>query len=297
MSSDEFGRSSSAKVPSAPPSSLVPATPPSSSGRPPADYVAWGPVRDAITAIHNLETLLKSPRVGTKVLAEVLHEFLNGVTVLREAFAKAAHSAKGEPSLAARGALAEFTRARLDELERSMRQGMTTDFDARGRLGLEQVVIRVSVDLDAAAELLDLSERSEHVVETELSLEELARVSIRPARVGDREIALRLVKHEGDCVLRADPHVFKRLVAFAVARVHAQGALEPTIRVHGDEECACIEVGPMRPGEASIPVTRTRLVRRIDPTDAIVEAAAESAGIDVKASGAVITLSVPRLRG
>lgn len=248
--------------------------------RSPAEHVAWGAVRDALTSIHNLEVLLKSPRVGTKVLSEVLHEFLEGVAVLRAAFTKASQEAKTEATAHARKTLTELTTARLDELERTMQQAMTSDFDARGRLALEQVVTRVSVELDAAAELLDLSDRAEHTMETELSVAELAKVSLRGGAYGtDREIPVRVVRPSEDCVLRVDPHVFKRLVAFGIARVHASGAPEVSLRIRGGIDSVHIEIGQTAASERALASTPLRLVRRIGPTDAIVEAAAVTAPV------------------
>jgi hypothetical protein len=307
MPSGRNGRDSHPETPIPRPASGAPtsgARPPSSSARPPAENVAWGAVRDAITALHNFELLLKSPRVGTKLLGEVLHEFVAGIAVLRGAFTRAAQSAKDEGALAARKSLADFTCARLDELERTMQQAMAADFDTRGRLTVEQVVTRVSVDLDVAAELLDLSERAEHAMETELTLDELATVSLRGGAYGtDREIPVRLVARtpEGspdDCILRTDPHVFKRLVAFAIARVHAAGPAEVSLRALSGPVSASIEVGPTSPLEQSIVPTSLRLVRRIGPTDAIVEAAARTALVALSVSPGeipTIRLEVPRI--
>jgi hypothetical protein len=288
-------------LPSVPMSSGAPV----SSGRRATEHVAWGAVRDAITSIHNLEVLLKSPRIGTKVLAGVLSEFLEGISVLRGAFSKASKTAKTDVMAGARRELAELARVRLDELERTMQRAMTSDFDARGRLGLEQVVTRVSVDLDAAAELLDLSDRAEHPMETEVSLDELARVSLQRGAYGtDREVAVRLVLPKGDCVLRADPHVFKRLVGFSIARVHAAGAPSVSLRVRFGIDSARIELGPTTAAEEALPSTSLRLVRRLEATDAIVEAAASAAGIVMTAcpAGALdvpsapsISLDVPRV--
>jgi hypothetical protein len=309
MPSGRNGRDSQPRVSNAssaaPPSSGTPPSSgsraPGSSRRLPADQVAWGAVRDAITAIHNLEVLLKSPRVGTKVLADVLHEFLDGVGVLRAAFTSAAQEAKGEATLRARRGLAELTRTLLDELERAMQQAMTSDFDARGRLGLEQVVTRVSVDLDAAAELLDLSDRAEHAMEAELSLAELARVALRGGAYGtDREILVRFAgatQADRDCILRADPHVIKGLLAFAIARVHARGAAEVSLRLEAGADAARIEVGPTTSAERAVPSSRLRIVRLLEPTDAVVDAAATSAAIamtPLESGAATIVLELPR---
>ena len=97
---------------------------------------------------------------------------------------------------AAREILARGTAARLGELEVAMRAAATGGLDARERLALEQVVTRVSVDLDAAAELLELSERALHTVEVELSIAELADASVRNGasrRRTDRETRVRFV--------------------------------------------------------------------------------------------------------
>jgi hypothetical protein len=290
--------------------------PPNSSARPPSEHLTWGAVLDAITAIHNFELLLKSPRVATKLLAEVLPEFMDGVSALRGAFLKAGESGKDEAALVARRALAEFTGARLDDLERTIQQAMANDFDARVRLALEQVVTRVSADLDVAAELLDLSERAEHALGTELTLEELARVVLRGgARGAELEVRVRLVERleeheplkplkpteergsEDGCVLRVDPHVFKRLVGFVIARVHACGGDDVSVRIRCGAASALIEVGPTTEVERSLDPTTLRLVRAVAPTNAIVDAAARSAGIPMTAhpASATVLLEVARV--
>jgi hypothetical protein len=234
-------------------------------------------VRDAVTSVHNLEVLLKSPRVAPKVLEDVMPELFEGAAVLRRAFTAAAQSGSHADALEARRELAAFATARLDELERAMRQASSSELDARARLALEQVVTRVSVDLNACAELLDLSERAERAAPTELGLE------------------VRLVRDVGDCVLRADPHVFKRLVAFAVAQLHAVGVAKVTLRVLCESDMARIEIGPTTDAETVLVPSSMRIVRRVPPTDAIVAAAARSAAIELTQSGTTIALGVPRV--
>ncbi len=217
--------------------------------------------------------------------------------MLRRAFASASKNAKSEAMVRAREALAEATRIRLDDLERTMQQAVTSDFDARGRLALEQVVARVSVDLDAAVELLDLSDRAEHAMETELSLDELARVSLRGGAYGtDKEIPIRLALPTGDCVLCADPHVFKRLVSFCIARVHAAGVPAVSLRARAGADSAQIEIGPTTVAEQALPIVPLRLIRRIEPTDAILQAAAEAAAIALTVTETTLVLEVPRIR-
>ena len=206
------------------------AVPPPMSSPSPGEPVALGAVRNAITAIHNLRSLLSSRRVGTKALAEVLDEFLASLSVLRGAFLSSAETAKDEEALAARATLSGFACARLDELGGAIQAAMATSFDARGRLGLEQIVNRVSGDLDASADLLDLSDRAERPVVTELVLAELARATLRgETHAGARQLQVRLEIGEEDAFLRVDPHLLKRIVAYAVARLHAGGAADVTL--------------------------------------------------------------------
>src|ERR1700733_14834981 len=96
---------------------------------------AWGKVRDALAAVHNLETLLKSPRVGAGVLAGLLPELHASCVALRDAFATEDGDAKAER--------AAFAYERLDALEQAMKEAGTTAIEARARLALEQVVARV----------------------------------------------------------------------------------------------------------------------------------------------------------
>jgi len=248
-----------------------------------------------VTSVHNLEVLLKSPRVAPKVLEGVMPELFDGASVLRRAFTSAAQSGSHADALEARKDLAAFATARIDELEQAMRQASSSGLDARARLALEQVVTRVSVDLNACAELLDLSERAERAVPTELGLEELAWVSIRNTRGSENDFPVRLVRDVGDCVLRADPHVFKRLVAFAVAQLHAAGVAKVTLRVHCESDMARIEIGPTTDAEVVLVPSSMRLVRRVAPTDAVVAAAARSAAIEITRSGTTIALGVPRV--
>jgi hypothetical protein len=281
-----------------------PGSGPPSSGRTPAEFVAWGPVRDAMTSIHNLETLLKSPRVANKVLAGVLPDFMASVTLLRGSFAPLADATlpprgsapkiRSDEASAARAALSAFTLTRLDELDAAMRAATSGDLDARLRLGLEQVVARVSVDLDAAAELLDLADRAENAVPMELSLDGLARVSLRSAPRGESEVFVRLERAVPDCLMSADAQVLTRLLGFATARVHAFGAEHITIRAGYEATSAHIRVEPSESGDSDLGPLPMRLVRRIDPTDAIVTSAARAAGIAIETDGRSVTFTIPR---
>ena len=191
----------------------------------------------------------------------------------------------------ARPRAARRARARGDAASAS-----PSDFDARGRLALEQVVMRVSVDLDAAVELLDL---------------ERARASAPGAMTGAHARAARSDvatsdraapagpdagrSAYGSCtgagapasgaradLPRPDPHVFKRLVALRdrVARPRRRPPAEVSVRARSRRATRVAHRGgaaiERRPSARAAPTT-LRLVQahRARPTRSSGLAAAE----------------------
>jgi hypothetical protein len=154
-------------------------------------------------------------------------------------------------------------------------------------------VTKVSVDLDAAAELLDLAERAEHAQPNELSLDGLARSSLQALPRGEREVLVRVVRDGSDCLMTTDAHVLRRLLAFAVARTHAFGADQVTIRATCAPEHAMIDVRASNAGDSGLASIPMRLVRRIDPTDSIAFAAARAAGIGIHVDGGAVAFTIP----
>jgi hypothetical protein len=241
-----------------------------------------------VTSIHNLETLLRSPRVGASVLEPVLPEVLSGVKALRAAFRSAADST----TCAARDALSSFAVARLDEIQIAVELAASAGIDARSRLGLEKSVARVSAEVGAATELLDLVERADHAATTDLSLRELGRTLSAKSRAIEPEIVTRLDVEDTDHAVVADPHVLKRLVAYAVSHAHAHGANEVTIRVVPDGARVVMSIAKSEPTDEALPQIPVRLVRRVGPTDAVVLAAAKAAKVGMQVTGGLTRLSV-----
>jgi hypothetical protein len=248
----------------------------------------WGKIRDALAAVHNLETLLKSPRVGAGVLAALLPEVRVSSAHLRSAFT-------GSAAPGARGALAAFASDLLDALERALGAAEQTEIEARARLALEQAVMRVSGELGAAVDLLDLIERAEAPAPTELSLEELAGASLGLASsfAPGEEVKVRLDTQDAQCVVVTDARVLARLVALAVARVRTAPEAEATVRTHCAPHAVEITIGPSDATSTALPAVAARLPRLIPPSDAIVEAAARAIGGSVTL-GEVVVLTLPR---
>jgi hypothetical protein len=250
--------------------------------------VSWGRIRDALAAVHNLETLLKSPRVGASVLAALLPELRASCAILRQAF-------DGGATAGPRAPLADFAGELLDQLERALDEAARGEIEARERLALEQVVAKVSGDLDAAVELLDLIERAEAATPTELSLEELAKASLAmgTSLAQSEEAVVRLDTRDAECVLVADAHVVLRILGLAIARVRSAGAEEVTVRASCEPTSVTITVAAADAAAAALPATITRAPRRIAPADAIVEAAMRAIGGRVVLGEAVV-IGLPR---
>ncbi len=93
--------------------------------------------------------------------------------------------------------------------------------------------------------------------------------------------------------MAADAHVLRRLLAFAVARANAFGADQVTIHASCAATHARIHVEQSGADASGIGPLPMRLVRRIEPTDAIVQAAARAAGIGIHVDAGAVTFTIP----
>jgi hypothetical protein len=249
---------------------------------------AWGRIRDALAAVHNLETLLRSPRVGTGTLAALLPELVASCGVLRAAF-------QGGDNVA-REDLATYAHERLDGLEQALQEAAVGGVETRARLALEQVVTRVLFELDAAVDLLDLSERAHGASLGELSLGELTRAalnmagSVPPSADG---VLVRVDTEDAACVVLTDAHAVARVLGGAIVRVRAAGVRDIVVRARCEERAVTLTVAPGDAAAALLPAVTTRVMRRIPPTDAILEDAVRAIGGRLSTGERSVVLSLP----
>src|SRR6187549_1653624 len=118
---------------------------------------ARGTLREAQSALRNFAELLHSVRVGSKAIISVLPDVAAGCAPMRAtvdglltAVAKRAELA--EASLA----LQAYFTPRLLHLDQELAAAAHRPLSAKSRLGLEQVITRLSLELDTARGLLDL---------------------------------------------------------------------------------------------------------------------------------------------
>jgi hypothetical protein len=252
---------------------------------------AWGKVRDALAAVHNLETLLRSPRVGAGVLAGLLPELAQSCVVLRAAFDGATHGPRVD--------LGAYARERLDALEQAIREAGTQSVETRARLALEQVIGRVRLELDAAVDLLDLSERAHAAQLGGLPLSELTRAalgmagSVPPSTEG---VLVRLDTDGAECVVLTDAHVVARILGATIVRVRSSGVKDIVVRARCEAREVTLTVAAAGPGSSLLPAVTTRATRRIPPADDILADAARALGGRLTVTEDAVVLSLPVMR-
>ena len=118
---------------------------------------ARGTLREALSALRNFAELLHSVRVGSKAISSVLPDVAAGCAPMRETVDNLlAAVATRAPAGEATAALSAYFSPRLAALDRELAQAADRPLSAKSRLGLEQVITKLSLELDTARGLLDL---------------------------------------------------------------------------------------------------------------------------------------------
>jgi len=118
---------------------------------------ARGTLREAQSALRNFAELLHSVRVGSKALMAVLPDVAAGCAPMRATVDGLLSALAGRADVAeASLALQRYFAPRLTELDQELAAAAHRPLSAKARLGLEQVITRLSLELDTARGLLDL---------------------------------------------------------------------------------------------------------------------------------------------
>jgi hypothetical protein len=182
-------------------------------GAPRHDVGGEGAARELLSALHNLHALLRSPRVGPKVVEPLLPEIRRRITDLAKR-ALFTVDPLGRPELAA--AIRDWETRLLLSLDSAARQHV----DARTRLALEAAIGEVAPRIDSLREALDIRIRT-GAPTLELSLGSLlfealaAPASTRP--FGEPLRVRGLPENEGALAVLAPPRVTLSVVSFALA--------------------------------------------------------------------------------
>jgi hypothetical protein len=223
-------------------------------------------------------------RVGPKALKTVLPDVQASCGIVRGSLDRlvAALGARGvgvEPL----HALSSFVVPRVSELEQALAAARHKPMNAKNRLGLERLVGRVSRELDAARELLDVLEEASWGPPVRLNLLECVRESFEAGDTAEADTTLLR-----SATLRAAPRAIEVYVKprLAVGLIQtAIGLIAPDV---GHEVHITLDV------DGAVGVHRgtgegdrvTALARRvIEPTLVCIEAAAGLSGVNITGDG------------
>lgn len=200
---------------------------------------AHGVVRDALAALSNLETLLRSPRVGPRALQDVLPDLRYVSNPVRGAVALIArHLSTQELARAPADALLAYVDVLAARLAPALERAASIHLGARERLALEDEVGRGAAELRSIDELLRLLRAATEARPTELDLREV----IEQAFIGSRRsgpprrgaITAMAVLPDEPLAVYANANVVMPLIGLAVAIVHQTSDVTPSLAV----ECA-----------------------------------------------------------
>ncbi len=266
-------------------------TPPSaerskSSGQAPRSHeitARRGRVRDALAALGNLEMVLRS---SSPLGNEEREELRRGLSWMRESFTVATQEADGDLR-DARRELEAFASLHISDLEDALtNEAPNVD-----------VITKSSRDLEAAAALLELSERSTENAQVDVSVATLAEQALHLAwtirSYGAQGVHVRA--SDGDCSVSCDPHVIARVLAIAVTRVRASSEGAVVVRTRVEEDAGVIEVTRYTSEDLAAHVVQTRVATQVAPTDMVVAAAARAANIGLVVEETRVLIRCPRV--
>jgi len=248
---------------------------------------AWGAVRDALASLHNLDALLRSTNVLYRTIRDLLPELRTSAGVLREIFERA--QASGDEVIVAVG---DQGASRIQDLEKlldatAMAEDERDDLAKRAR--------HLADELEAAADLLALIERSAEPVTTDVSLHLVVRETAR--LVGGnkgREVAAHMDTSEPDANMHADPLVLGGLLTLLVGHVATASGSDVVVRAR---VCTggggLITVEPATPDDAVLERTTLRVLPTLRATIRASRRVAQQIGATLEVEPRRATLRLP----
>jgi hypothetical protein len=190
---------------------------------PPGDarlQIARGALRDAFSAVRNLEQLLKAVRVGPRALRGVIPDVHASCRPMIQATQKLLDDMAASIGANCHRTLLDFTIPRMLELESALAGARRGSLRASQRLALERVTSRVVRELGTVLMLIDLLHEGTTSKTVAVDLRELVQESAAIFKTARplREVALNLSCPEPISV-RVRPRMAMALLALATAFV------------------------------------------------------------------------------
>jgi hypothetical protein len=268
MSSESNGQKPDSSAP-APPSGAGHRT----SGRAPS---AWGAVRDALAAVHNLEALLRSPSVPNRTIVDLVPELRTSAGVLRMAFSASLGADAAANGVSGHGCqLVDGLDALLDSIGAGLQK----------RESLADLAGSLVDDLEGSADLLALLDRAAEPVSTEVSLDLVAREAGRmsgPAH--GHEMVIQFDEASPDALIHTDPYVLGPILSLMVAYVHASGIHALVLRARSSPQAQFI-VEAAELSDAVLPTLSLRVTPWVPPSELAIRRVAEQIGATLDLAG------------
>ncbi len=243
------------------------------SGRAPS---AWGAVRDALAAVHNLEALLRSSSVQSRTILDLLPELRTSAGVLRAAFERSIGS--------------DTTTSQVGEYGRTTVDGFDALLDAIAavpdeRPGQADRAGAFADELEASADLLALLDRASAPVATEVSLNLVAREAGRMSgSARGHEMVIQFDEADPDCVVTTDPYVLGPILSLLVAAVHATGVNALVVRARSTPRPQfLVEAAQLE--DATAPTLSLRVTGWLPSSEAAMRRLAEQIGATLELDG------------
>lgn len=276
MSSERNGRKPDSLAPSSPPSGVKGRA----SARAPS---AWGAVRDALSAVHNLEALLRSSSVKSPTILDLMVELKTSAAVLRAAFDRAIGT---DPAATQVGELGRLSMDGFDALL----DAIATSPDDRAAHAAQ--VRDYADEFEAEADLLALLDRAGAPVSTEVSLNLVAREAGRmTGATRGREMAIQFEEAAPDCVVNTDPYVLGPILLLLVAWVHAAGVQAIVLRAQSTPRARFI-LDAARVEDAALPTLSLRVTPWLPISEPAVRRLAEQIGASLELEEARATIAL-----
>jgi hypothetical protein len=201
---------------------------------------ARGTLREAQSALRNFAELLHSVRVGSKAIISVLPDVAAGCAPMRATVDGLLAAVAGRVDLAeATLELQNYFAPRLLHLDQELAAAAHRPLSAKSRLGLEQVITRLSLELDTARGLLDLLVETVSGRSVPVDLAGLLQESFAspPSRgTWNREQIMATMSFvEADVEVELNPRIATALFGLGVELVARGGGGTPHVLVDRDQ--------------------------------------------------------------
>jgi hypothetical protein len=239
---------------------------------------AWGAVRDALAAVHNVAALLRNEGVPHRTILDLVPELRSSGAELRAAFERpAADAAATEVGEYGAGLV-----ARLDALLDAVAAAGDESTERAAQAGQAGAL---ALDLEACADLLALLDRAAEPVATEVSLNLIAREAGRMSGTArGREMIVQFQEASPDCVISTDPYILAPVLSLLSACTHAAGVHALVLRAQSAPQPSFVtEAAEM--ADAALPTLALRVTSWVPPSASAARRIAERIGAVIDLQG------------